>query len=59
MQVVTLLRGEKSVMNARACSKRRNLQRTYSEELLDAQEYNSTKYLRDLNRYKKILGLEA
>lgn len=58
-QVVTLLRGEKSVMNARACSKRRNLQRTYSEELLDAQEYNSTKYLRDLNRHKKILGLEV
>lgn len=53
-QVVLLLRGDN--YNAQ-CSKeylKRFLQRTYSEELLDAEEYNSTKYLRDLNRHKQV-----
>ncbi|WJX13159.1 non-specific serine/threonine protein kinase [Trifolium repens] len=58
-QVVTLLRGQDAVLAAKACS-RRPLRRTYSEELLDAQEYNSTKYLRELNRHKQVaLGLDC
>ncbi|CAK8572411.1 unnamed protein product [Lathyrus sativus] len=52
-QVVTLLRGQDSVLNAKANS-RMPIQRTYSEELLDVQEYNSTKYLSDLNQHKQI-----
>ncbi|CAL0300070.1 unnamed protein product [Lupinus luteus] len=60
-QVVTLLRGDKCVMGSkRASNQRRPFRRTYSEELLDVQEYNSTKYLRDLNRMKQVaLGLES
>lgn len=53
-QVVVLLRGDEYVSKCAKEMKRRSLQRTYSEELLDAQEYNSTKYLRDLNRHKQI-----
>ncbi|XP_050890095.1 receptor-like cytosolic serine/threonine-protein kinase RBK2 [Lathyrus oleraceus] len=49
-QVVTLLRGNDSALNAKA----NTVQRTYSQELLDVQEYNSTKYLSDLNRHKQI-----
>lgn len=33
------------------------LERTYSEELFDAEEYNSTKYLNDIDRYMEtVLG---
>ncbi|TKY52183.1 Receptor cytosolic serine/threonine-protein kinase RBK2 [Spatholobus suberectus] len=53
-QVVTLLRGEDHVLKSTKASRRRPIQRTYSEELLDAQEYNSTKYLRDLNRHRQV-----
>ncbi|KAG5078540.1 hypothetical protein JHK82_057235 [Glycine max] len=53
-QVVTLLRGEDHVLKATKSSRRRPLQRAYSEELLDAQEYNSTKHLRDLKRFEQI-----
>ncbi|KAG4911220.1 hypothetical protein JHK87_057336 [Glycine soja] len=52
--VVTLLRGEDHVLKATKSSRRRPLQRAYSEELLDAQEYNSTKHLRDLKRFEQI-----
>jgi len=59
MQIVTLLRGDQHVKKTRA-SGRRLLERTYSEELLDVQEYNSTKYLRDLKRHQEIaLGLHT
>ncbi|KAK7269290.1 hypothetical protein RIF29_22013 [Crotalaria pallida] len=59
-QVVTLLRGDKCAMGSKkAAYQRRPYHRTYSEELLDVQEYNSTRYLRDLNRMKQVaLGLE-
>ena len=54
VQVVVLLRGDEYVSKCAKESKRRSIQRTYSEELLDAQEYNSTKYLGDLNRHKQV-----
>ncbi|XP_021894185.1 receptor-like cytosolic serine/threonine-protein kinase RBK2 [Carica papaya] len=53
-QVVILLRGDEY---AAECAKeqRKSLQRTYSEETLDAQEYNSTKYNMDeLDRFKEL-----
>ncbi|XP_065846973.1 receptor-like cytosolic serine/threonine-protein kinase RBK2 [Euphorbia lathyris] len=52
-QVVILLKGEDY---AKQCTEQQiiGLQRTYSEELLDAQEYNSTKHLNQLKRYKEI-----
>ncbi|CAB4315542.1 unnamed protein product [Prunus armeniaca] len=53
-QIVVLLRGDEYVSNCAKESKRRSHQRTYSEELSDAQEYNSTKYLGDLNRHKQV-----
>ncbi|KAK7344215.1 hypothetical protein VNO77_13572 [Canavalia gladiata] len=53
-QVVTVLRGDDSVLQSTKAHQRRPFQRTYSEELLDVQEYNSTKYLRDLNRYRQL-----
>ncbi|PRQ42058.1 receptor-like cytosolic serine/threonine-protein kinase RBK2 isoform X2 [Rosa rugosa] len=53
-QVVVLLRGDEYVSKCAKETKRRSLLRTYSEELMDAQEYNSTKYLRDLRRHKQI-----
>ncbi|KAK7277887.1 hypothetical protein RJT34_22906 [Clitoria ternatea] len=53
-QVVTLLRGDNQVLESTKLGQRRPLQRTYSEEIFDVQEYNSTKYLRDLNRHKQI-----
>ncbi|KAG5004281.1 hypothetical protein JHK84_028549 [Glycine max] len=53
--VVTLLRGEDHVLKAKKSSQSsRSLQRTYSEELPDAQEYNSTKHLRDLKRFEQL-----
>ena len=54
MQVVILLRGEEFVSNCSTGCKRRSFQRTYSEELLDVQEYNSTKYLSDLKRHEQV-----
>lgn len=41
LQVIRLLKGEEKDLN---CPKQ-ILRRTYSEELLDAENYNSTKYL--------------
>ncbi|VVA96532.1 unnamed protein product [Arabis nemorensis] len=53
-QVVELLQGqESSVMTPREAKRKMN-QRTYSEESLDTVEYNSTKYLRDLDRIREI-----
>ncbi|KAE9589609.1 putative protein kinase RLK-Pelle-RLCK-VI family [Lupinus albus] len=54
-QIVTLLRGDKCVTGSKKSYQRRPYLRTYSEELLDVQEYNSTKYLRNLNRMKQVL----
>ncbi|OVA11403.1 Protein kinase domain [Macleaya cordata] len=50
-QVVPLLRGDETGLD---WCQRPFLHRTYSEELFDAEEYNSTRYLNDLNRHKQI-----
>ncbi|GAB4835875.1 hypothetical protein Ancab_000793 [Ancistrocladus abbreviatus] len=50
-QVVILLRGDEDMKGRQ----QRPIQRTYSEELLDAREYNSTKYLNDLKRHRKLV----
>ncbi|KAF8387958.1 hypothetical protein HHK36_026624 [Tetracentron sinense] len=54
VQVVQLLRGDEGSLECVKQSQRPLPQRTYSEELFDAEEYNSTKYLNDLNRHKLI-----
>jgi len=60
MQIVTLLRGDKHLMQFPRARGNRPLERTYSEELLDAHEYNSTKYLTQLKRHQEIaLGMES
>ncbi|CAL1381980.1 unnamed protein product [Linum trigynum] len=55
-QVAILLRGDEYALECAKQDHKRALHRTYSNELLDAQEYNSTKYLsiRDINRLKEI-----
>lgn len=53
VQVVQLIKGEGSL----ECAKLVHIptiQRAYSEELLDLDEYNSTKYLNDLNRHRQL-----
>ncbi|KAG4956174.1 Receptor-like cytosolic serine/threonine-protein kinase RBK2 [Glycine max] len=58
--VLDILRGEEEslrIMKERSKSK---LQRTYSEELLDAEEYNSTKFLSERDRHMEtILGCSS
>ncbi|KAF3454403.1 hypothetical protein FNV43_RR04850 [Rhamnella rubrinervis] len=53
-QVVILLRGDEYVAECTKEYREKTIQRTYSEELLDAEEYNSTRYLNDLNRHKQV-----
>ncbi|KAG4960204.1 hypothetical protein JHK82_036889 [Glycine max] len=59
-QVFDILRGEEEslrIMEERSKSK---LQRTYSEELFDAEEYNSTKFLSERDRHMEtILGCSS
>ncbi|KAI3973397.1 hypothetical protein MKW92_025668 [Papaver armeniacum] len=52
--VVQLLRNDATSLECIKQFQKPVLKRTYSEELLDAEEYNSTKYLRDLNRHRQI-----
>ncbi|KAJ8767519.1 hypothetical protein K2173_017588 [Erythroxylum novogranatense] len=55
-QVVKILNGHgDSFEQVKLQQKSKKLQRTYSEELLDADEYNSTKYLNDLNRHMEVV----
>jgi hypothetical protein len=54
LQVVILLRGDEYVSERAKKGKGRALLRTYSEEIFDAQDYNSTRYLNDLKRYKEL-----
>ncbi|XP_010546905.1 PREDICTED: receptor-like cytosolic serine/threonine-protein kinase RBK2 [Tarenaya hassleriana] len=57
-QVVQILRGDKSSLDGLKERQNSKLQRTYSEELLDAEEYNSTRYLNDLRRHMEtVLGV--
>ncbi|XP_022740579.1 receptor-like cytosolic serine/threonine-protein kinase RBK2 [Durio zibethinus] len=54
-QVVNILKGDLSCLESLKQHEKAVLQRTYSEEIHDAEEYNSTKYLNDLNRQMEIL----
>ncbi|KAJ4892919.1 Receptor-like cytosolic serine/threonine-protein kinase RBK2 [Raphanus sativus] len=53
-QVVELLLGQEDVDMSLREAKRTMLQRTYSEGLLDSIEYNSTKYLGDLDHIREV-----
>lgn len=53
-QIVQILKQDEGSYELTKQFKRPTLQRTYSEELLDAEEYNSTKYLNDMNRQMQI-----
>ncbi|XP_057960864.1 receptor-like cytosolic serine/threonine-protein kinase RBK2 isoform X1 [Malania oleifera] len=56
-QVVILLRDDGNNHKCATDCQKRRLRRTYSEELLDAEEYNSTRYLKDLARHRQfVLG---
>ena len=56
MQIVHVLKMEKDISTLGTRYQKPILQRTYSEELLDAEEYNSTKHLNDLSRHMEILA---
>ncbi|KAG2295132.1 hypothetical protein Bca52824_041801 [Brassica carinata] len=53
-QVVESLLGQESCVVTPREDKRKMMQRTYSEELLDSIEYNSTRHLRDLDRIREV-----
>ncbi|KAM5569146.1 receptor-like cytosolic serine/threonine-protein kinase RBK2 [Rosa sericea] len=57
-QIVQVLEGDQESLDlVKKRQKSKKLERTYSEELLDADEYNSTKYLTDLDkRLEYVLG---
>ncbi|KAL1188576.1 Receptor-like cytosolic serine/threonine-protein kinase RBK2 [Cardamine amara subsp. amara] len=56
-QVVQILRGDKCSLDQLRERENSKLQRTYSEELLDNEEYNSTRYLNDIHRHMEtVLG---
>ncbi|CAF1697884.1 unnamed protein product [Brassica oleracea] len=55
--VVEIFRGDKGSLDQLKQRQNSKLQRTYSEELLDNEEYNSTRYLNDINRHMEtVLG---
>ncbi|OMO53776.1 hypothetical protein CCACVL1_28358 [Corchorus capsularis] len=54
-QVVGILKGDLRSLEILKRSEKSQLQRTYSEEINDAEEYNSTKYLNDLSRQMEFL----
>ncbi|KAK4755748.1 hypothetical protein SAY87_009505 [Trapa incisa] len=58
-QVVGILKGDEGAMElARQVKRTPSLQRTYSEELYSADDYNATKYLSDMDRHMQVvLGL--
>ena len=57
IQVVEIFRGDKGSLDQLKLRQNSKLQRTYSEELLDNEEYNSTRYLNDINRHMEtVLG---
>ncbi|RHN72360.1 putative protein kinase RLK-Pelle-RLCK-VI family [Medicago truncatula] len=56
-QVVQILRGEEESLRILKERQKSKLHRTYSEELYAAEDYNSTKFLSDRDRYMEtILG---
>ncbi|KAB2065064.1 hypothetical protein ES319_A09G065100v1 [Gossypium barbadense] len=54
-QVVSILNGDRNSLEGLKEGEHSVLKRTYSEEMDDAEEYNSTKYLSDINRQLEIL----
>ncbi|XP_035548344.1 receptor-like cytosolic serine/threonine-protein kinase RBK2 isoform X1 [Juglans regia] len=54
-QVVKILKGEDSALELVKQCQQPRLRRTYSEELSDAEEYNSTKCLTDLDLHMNIV----
>ncbi|QCD77040.1 receptor-like cytosolic serine/threonine-protein kinase RBK2 [Vigna unguiculata] len=56
-QVLEILKGEEDIIRIMKERTKVKLQRTYSEELFDAEEYNSTKFLNERDRHMEtILG---
>ncbi|XP_007035412.2 PREDICTED: receptor-like cytosolic serine/threonine-protein kinase RBK2 isoform X1 [Theobroma cacao] len=55
-QVVDILKGDLTCLEMLKHREKSILQRTYSEEIHDAEEYNSTKYLNDLRQMEILLG---
>ncbi|MBA0683749.1 hypothetical protein Goari_025380, partial [Gossypium aridum] len=53
--VVSILNGDRNSLEGLKEGEHSVLKRTYSEEMDDAEEYNSTKYLSDINRQLEIL----
>ncbi|KAJ9182002.1 hypothetical protein P3X46_006040 [Hevea brasiliensis] len=56
-QIVEILKGNKDILEEVKDLQNSIHQRTYSEELFDADEYNSTKYLKDINRQMEIVNV--
>ncbi|XP_021688905.2 receptor-like cytosolic serine/threonine-protein kinase RBK2 isoform X2 [Hevea brasiliensis] len=54
-QIVEILKGNKDALEEIKELQKSIHQRTYSEELFDADEYNSTKYLNDMNKHMEIV----
>ncbi|GMI72097.1 hypothetical protein like AT5G18910 [Hibiscus trionum] len=54
-EVVDILKGNDRGLEVLKQRETETLQRTYSEEIFDAKEYNSTKYLNDINHQMEIL----
>ncbi|KAK6911499.1 hypothetical protein RJ641_023592 [Dillenia turbinata] len=52
--VIVLLRGVDYSSVGKKDRQKPSLRRTYSEEIMDFEEYNSTKYLLDLSRHKQL-----
>lgn len=56
-QIFQILEGDESILEYVTKRQKSKLQRTYSEELFDADEYNSTKYLSDRDKQLEfVLG---
>ncbi|KAK9691840.1 hypothetical protein RND81_09G223500 [Saponaria officinalis] len=53
-QVVILLRGDTYCPDSVQAKQVKALRRTYSEELLDAKEYNSTRQFNELRRHRQV-----
>ena len=55
VQVLRILLGKEENLELMKGHQKSKLQRTYSLEPLDAEEYNSTKFLNDIDRHMKTL----
>ncbi|XP_047338583.1 receptor-like cytosolic serine/threonine-protein kinase RBK2 isoform X2 [Impatiens glandulifera] len=54
-QVLAMLQDKNGRLECTSENKRQFFQRTYSQELMDAEEYNSTRYLKDMNQHKRLV----